>query len=273
MRSMTWPKFPPRRPEDGEAVADDAAFADPDPAVEEVLAALTSEPRPHELDGLAQTLSAYRAAVPDARVSHATTARRASVLTGLLTAKAAAAFAGAALGLGATAVAVALSLPPTAPNLTPVSPAASTPAATSAATPGDDGEGVGPDATGPAAHGLCTAWSRHKANGETTPLDSVAMRNLAEAAGGASKVEAYCATIEHPGEGRSQDAKNKVDKDKGKPATTPSGPKPKPTTGSQHKPSTPAAPTGKPTPSTPPKATPAPSPKATRAPSPTGSPT
>lgn len=52
---------------------------------------------------------------------------------------------------------------------------------------------VGPSATSSAAAGLCRAWSADKAKG-TASERSVAFRNLATAAGGAGKVQAYCAT-------------------------------------------------------------------------------
>ncbi len=61
--------------------------------------------------------------------------------------------------------------------------------ASSSATP------VGPDATGPAAFGLCTAFTK----GGLNPL-SIAYRNLAQAAGGASGIATYCATVVHPGQ-------------------------------------------------------------------------
>jgi hypothetical protein len=57
---------------------------------------------------------------------------------------------------------------------------------------------AGPDATGPAAFGLCTAWAHAKAHGNSSQ-QAVAFRNLAAAAGGASKVAAYCAAVPHPG--------------------------------------------------------------------------
>src|SRR4051794_32780107 len=53
---------------------------------------------------------------------------------------------------------------------------------------------VGPDATGAAAFGLCTAWSK---GGLATT--SVAYRHLSTAAGGADGIAAYCATIVKPG--------------------------------------------------------------------------
>lgn len=82
---------------------------------------------------------------------------------------------------------------------------------------------VGPDAKGPAAFGLCTAWAHVQAHGQAADK-SVAFRNLATAAGGATKIAAYCATVPHPGATAT-----------GQPATHPTG-----------KPS--SHPTGKPTP-------------------------
>ena len=71
--------------------------------------------------------------------------------------------------------------------------------------PGDEGtedaEGAkkGPDATGPAAFGLCNAWSKGGLSGTST-----AYANLVEAAGSEEGIESYCATIEHPGNGGPQ---------------------------------------------------------------------
>ena len=54
--------------------------------------------------------------------------------------------------------------------------------------------GVGPHAAGSPAAGLCRAWAVDKAKG-TARDRSVAFRNLSGAAGGAEKVEAYCAGV------------------------------------------------------------------------------
>jgi hypothetical protein len=54
---------------------------------------------------------------------------------------------------------------------------------------------VGPDATGAAAYGLCTAWDK---GGLDTK--SVAYEALVKAAGEESKIEEFCATVERPGE-------------------------------------------------------------------------
>jgi hypothetical protein len=69
------------------------------------------------------------------------------------------------------------------------------PSETPTGSPTSD-RGVGPDATGPAAFGLCTAWTK---GGLSTT--SVAYRNLATAAGGPDGIAAYCATIVKPGGG------------------------------------------------------------------------
>jgi hypothetical protein len=57
--------------------------------------------------------------------------------------------------------------------------------------------GRGPDATGPAAYGLCQAWAEQDdpaAKAEHVPP----FRNLAAAAGGAHLVEEFCAGIPEP---------------------------------------------------------------------------
>ena len=53
---------------------------------------------------------------------------------------------------------------------------------------------VGPDATGPAAHGLCTAFAHGGLN-----VASTAYASLASAASGASNIATYCGTIPKPG--------------------------------------------------------------------------
>ncbi|HWD51472.1 MAG TPA: hypothetical protein VG412_03665 [Acidimicrobiales bacterium] len=56
------------------------------------------------------------------------------------------------------------------------------------------GTAVGPDATGPAKFGLCTAYQAALARGQAVD-HSVAFANLAKAAGGASNISAYCAGV------------------------------------------------------------------------------
>jgi hypothetical protein len=56
---------------------------------------------------------------------------------------------------------------------------------------------VGPDAAGAAAYGLCTAYANSAAHGSSAEK-SVAIRNLALAAGGEDGITAYCDAVEHP---------------------------------------------------------------------------
>jgi hypothetical protein len=77
----------------------------------------------------------------------------------------------------------------------PVVPAASaSPSSSLAASPSAHPSPHGPDATGPAAYGLCTAWK----HGGLAPR-STAYANLVKAAGSADRIAAYCATVPHPG--------------------------------------------------------------------------
>jgi hypothetical protein len=174
----------------------------PSPAVQPLLRAIAADPRPHELGGFEEPLAHYRAALPRSRPTARSTWRPA-MLSSLLGAKLGATIAGVAVGLGGTAVAAYTgALPTGAQNFAhstigaPAATAAATPAATPKATPTE--EALGPDATGPAAFGLCNAWTHHQANG-AKPNGSVAFKNLAKAAGGESKIAAYCAKIPHPG--------------------------------------------------------------------------
>jgi hypothetical protein len=90
--------------------------------------------------------------------------------------------------------------------------------------------GVGPDAKGEAAFGLCNAWTHHQAHGKAAN-NSVAFRNLATAAGGVNKIAAYCAKIPHP---TGTDTDEPKDHPTGKPSTHPTG---KPTPLPSHSPS------------------------------------
>jgi hypothetical protein len=118
-----------------------------------------------------------------------------------------ASIAGLALALGGTAAAAYTGALPTpaqdfahtvigAPAATPTQLPRSTGAPSESAS--SKGTSVGPDASGPAAFGLCTAWTQHQSKGASTngkADDAVAFKNLATAAGGADKIAAYCATI------------------------------------------------------------------------------
>jgi hypothetical protein len=216
-----------------------------DPALERLSALLAAPPTGRELSGLDAALAGFRSAHVD--TASATSPWSRSMLSSLTRAKLAATIAAAVVGVGGVA-AVAVSArhqPAATPNAhssvaaTPTTPAN---AAGADKTGAPTGTPVGPDATGPAAHGLCTAWAAHQASGE--PLDGVAFKNLEAAAGGADKVAAYCKTISAPGQsgdhrsGKPNDA-GKPD-DAGKPSTVPTG-----------KPANPGKPSSLPTPTDP----------------------
>jgi hypothetical protein len=68
-----------------------------------------------------------------------------------------------------------------------------------------NGKAKGPDATGPAKFGLCTAFKAHEANGVHPSSHAVAFANLQSAATAAGKsVDAYCAGVT-PGNGSPDD--------------------------------------------------------------------
>jgi hypothetical protein len=54
---------------------------------------------------------------------------------------------------------------------------------------------VGPDATGAARAGLCRAWQAGQGTDHGRRMDAVAFQALADAAGGADKVAAYCQDV------------------------------------------------------------------------------
>jgi hypothetical protein len=70
--------------------------------------------------------------------------------------------------------------------------------------PGSSAEPVGPDATGAAKYGLCTAFADEKAENGKVDTNSVAFRALAKAAGGADQIDAFCADAIPPGAGSGQ---------------------------------------------------------------------
>jgi hypothetical protein len=167
----------------------------------DALAALMAGPAGDELAGETAALAEFEdrvgVPVPVSRSRH----RRHPLPIPLLSARAAAATAVAALSLGGFATAAfAGALPAPAQQFahhTFGAPAAGGGQPTGT-HPGAAATPAGPDATGPAAFGLCTAWAHAKAHG-TTSQQAVAFRNLAAAAGGASNVATYCAAVPHPG--------------------------------------------------------------------------
>lgn len=180
------------------------AFVDEAPkAVQPVLQSMAADPRPHELSGLDESLAQYRAtfitASPRARWRRRVAPMVGAAVLFALGGTAAAAYTGA-LPDGLQSVAHQVIGAPAAPTRTVLPREDPTPSGTPTATTSASGSAsvltpVGPDASGPAAYGLCTAWTAHQANGTTPDENSVAFKNLATAAGGADKIAAYCTTV------------------------------------------------------------------------------
>jgi hypothetical protein len=145
--------------------------------------------------------------------------RRPTLITSLLSAKAAAVAAIAAVGVGtATAAAFAGALPGPVQNFahqTIGAPAAHQDKG-SAARPSGSATPVGPNASSDAAFGLCTAY-KHATEHGTAAQKAIAFRNLVKAAGGAGNVAAFCAAVPHPGTSPSPHPT-------GPPSTHPTGP-------------------------------------------------
>jgi hypothetical protein len=192
--------------------------------------ALTGPGAPSELTGYREAMASYGDAFSTTRTG--LRPRRLVLVSSVLGIRALAGAAGAALAAGAVGAVVRASTtlgPSHAPQSLPVGTGSTTSSATVTHTADDEADdqgdeqaddqdeqeaaegsgssasAVGPDAKGPAAFGLCTAWSHHRTTGtattETTDT-SVAFRNLAKAAGGEAKIAAYCATVPHPGAGK-----------------------------------------------------------------------
>jgi hypothetical protein len=120
--------------------------------------------------------------------------RRSAMLSTFLGSKIALAAAAGGLSLaGASAAAYANALPAPAQSFAHHTIGAPAPHTHKPAT-----TPVGPDASGKAAYGLCTAYATEQAHGKAG-THSIAFRNLATAAGGADKITAYCANVPQPG--------------------------------------------------------------------------
>jgi hypothetical protein len=222
-----------------------------DPALAPLLRALNAPAGERELDGLDGAVRSFRVAQVSSPPHRS---RRASMIFTLAGAKLGATLAALAVGVGgvATVAYVSASAPAATPEAhsTPAGSPTSVDATTHARTPsgaptstGSSGTGsaVGPDATGPAAHGLCTAWSHVADKGKAAK--SPAFRNLASAAGGVDHVDSWCAALPPVGSKPTGHASGKPSSvPTGKPTSVPGG---KPTSVPTGKPTT--VPTGEPT--------------------------
>ena len=182
--------------------------ADPSTPVQHVadaLAALRAAPASDETAGKAAALSQFRQHVGVSSHPIRSRRRRPTLLTSLLSAKAAAAVAVAVVGVGGVATAAfANALPSAAQQLAHDAIGAPSPHASHSAhagkntNAGHSGTPTGPNATGAAAFGLCTAYANATQHG-TAAQKAIAFRNLQKAAGGAANVAGFCASVPHPG--------------------------------------------------------------------------
>ena len=217
--------------EDGAGSRDDDLFdtVAANPELARVAFLLAAQPSQRELTGLDGALTTFRAHVSAPHTKR----RRPSMIATLAGAKLGATIAGIAVGLGGAAtVAYVSANTPATPDTRVTAPA--TPSQASAAGGGSEpasghatkdeqekGAAVGPDASGPAAYGLCTAWESVAGNGKA--MDAVAFQNLVEAAGGEDKVDAFCAEVDAPGKSGDRATGKPAVAPTGKPAAVPTG--------------------------------------------------
>jgi len=178
-------------------------------AVAKVVTAATAPATTEELAGEPAAVARFAAAARSGFPTRASITRRAGVPGRPLSVKAAVAVLAALLSIGGVAAAAGVFPAPAQPAADhgPDSPGSgpATPgrgdAATTTAAAGNRERGsdtaTGPDASGPAKHGLCRAWQAGQGKDKNEKQnrkreDSPAFRALAVAAGGADKIAAYC---------------------------------------------------------------------------------
>jgi hypothetical protein len=188
-------------------------------ALADLLSAAAGPPSDRELSGQTAATAAFaREWDAGCHQRPATATGRRSMLATLLGTKLAAAAAAGAIGFGGLAAAAyAGALPEPIQDFahqTVGAPAASSDhtdpgsqgtahrngQASKHANTGQSGQPVGPDATGAARFGLCTAFAAEKAENGQVDTRSVAYRALAEAAGGADNIDEFCAGLTSPSE-------------------------------------------------------------------------
>jgi hypothetical protein len=191
-----------------------------DPSLAPVVRALTAEPTGRELDGLAPALAALRARA----TNQPTRTRRRTMFATVVGVKLGATLGGVAAGLVGvgTVVLVSTHVPSAQLPAGIDGPAQPRPAAVSTTATAQ-----GPDANGPAKHGLCTAWKARSGNpGSQGNADrSVAFGNLVRAAGGAGKVAAFCADVTAPGASGNRGGGNGAGKGNGHATAKPTKPR------------------------------------------------
>lgn len=173
--------------------------------VADVLAALRAAPATDEAGGKAAALAQFRQQVGVSSQPSRSRVRRPTLRSSVLSTRAAAAAVAGLIGVGGLATAAfAGALPSSAQMLAHDAIGAPSPhssnnaGANSHARTGPSGTPVGPNASGPAAFGLCTAYANAAQSGNAAQK-AVAFRNLEKAAGGAANVASFCASVSHPG--------------------------------------------------------------------------
>jgi hypothetical protein len=158
--------------------------------VARLLAAATAPAAPEELAGEPLLLAEFTAVVR----SHPPTLvpRRATMLSKLASAKAAAALLVAVLSIGGVAAAATGLLPGQAEQAADRAPSTT---GAGAAGRGRVGQAAVADLGAAAKQGLCQAWQAGQGADHGRRADSAALRALAVAAGGADNVAAYCKDV------------------------------------------------------------------------------
>jgi hypothetical protein len=108
------------------------------------------------------------------------------------------------------------------------------------------GEPVGPDATGSASYGLCTAFAEEQAENGKVDTKSVAYQALVKAAGGADNIDEFCAGVTTPSEDAGTAGSASAHADSSTPSDS-SHPTGQPSDLPDGSPTTPQHPTGQPT--------------------------
>ena len=160
-----------------------------------VLAAASAPPDADELAGESAVVAVFAAAARSHPVGvRLLTPRRSQVFAKLLTLKAAAAVLGVLVSGGVAAAATG-NLPAPAQQAAHALLGGAGVPAPAGATVTTRAHPVGPDAAGPAALGLCRAWSAGQGGQRGGKLDAPAFAALAKAAGGSDRIGAYCAQV------------------------------------------------------------------------------
>jgi hypothetical protein len=188
--------------------------------VGEVLGVAAGPAQLSELDGEEAVRTAFNQVVGVSTPNRPRRLRRPAMLSTLLSAKLALAAAAAAAAVGGTAAAAYTnSLPPSVQTLAHQTIGAPPPHSHTppASVP------VGPDPTGHAAYGLCTAYASTQNHGSASD-QSIALHNLTVAAGGAGNVDKYCSSVSRPGSSTSHPSTPPASHPAGPPASPPSHP-------------------------------------------------